>query len=202
MRLTLFLLGAILLLLPGCGGGGGGGGGAAPPIPIAIAPSTVSISPGQSVQFTGVIPGVVLANKVVWSITEGAAGGTITDSGLYTAPSTAGVYHVVATGFSFKNATGTVVVVVHTTLTVVPKTGTVNINGTIQFSGSVGGSTDQGINWSIQEGAAGGTITITGLYTAPSTPGTFHIIGTTKFDGTQDTATVIVTAGSASGTIQ
>ncbi len=200
MRLTILLLGAILLLLPGCGGGGGGG--VQPTIPIAIAPSTVSISPGESVQFTGVIPGVVLANKVVWTIAEGAAGGTISEFGLYTAPATAGTYHVVATGFSYKNATGTVVVVVHTVLTVAPKTGTVNVNGTIQFTGVVGGSTNQGITWSIQEGAAGGTITSTGLYTAPAAPGTFHIIGATKFDGTQDIAIIIVTAGSASGTIQ
>jgi len=37
---------------------------------------------------------------------------------------------------------------------------------------------DQHVTWDLEEGAAGGTITADGLYTAPSTTGTFHVRAT------------------------
>jgi hypothetical protein len=36
------------------------------------------------------------------------------------------------------------------------------------------------VTWSLREGAAAGTITADGLYTAPSTPGTFHLIASSS----------------------
>jgi PKD repeat protein len=39
-----------------------------------------------------------------------------------------------------------------------------------------------GVDWSVEEGDAGGTITPEGLYTAPSSPGTFHVVATSKSD--------------------
>src|SRR5271169_1868045 len=49
-----------------------------------------------------------------------------------------------------------------------------------QFSGwdSTVGQYD--VTWSLQEGAAAGTITADGLYTAPGTPGNFHLIATSS----------------------
>jgi len=38
------------------------------------------------------------------------------------------------------------------------------------------------VAWSLQEGASAGTITADGLYTAPSTPGTFQLIATSSHD--------------------
>jgi Galactose oxidase, central domain len=38
------------------------------------------------------------------------------------------------------------------------------------------------VMWSLEEGAAAGTLTDEGLYTAPSTPGTFHLIATSSHD--------------------
>jgi len=54
------------------------------------------------------------------------------------------------------------------------------IGGHQKFSGwdSTVGQYD--VTWSLQEGAAAGTITVDGLYTAPSTPGTFHLIATSS----------------------
>lgn len=57
---------------------------------LAILPSTVSLAAGASQAFTANAP-------VMWAVQEGAAGGSIGSStGVYTAPATAGTYHVLA----------------------------------------------------------------------------------------------------------
>jgi hypothetical protein len=51
------------------------------------------------------------------------------------------------------------------------------------------------VTWSVKEGASGGTITSAGLYSAPSTTGTFHVSVTSNADATKgDLATIAVTA--------
>lgn len=63
-----------------------------------------------------------------------------------------------------------------------------------QFTADVTGSTNKAVTWSVQE-SGGGTVTKAGLYTAPSTSGTFHVQATSAADPTKNaTATVIVTA--------
>lgn len=47
--------------------------------------------------------------------------------------------------------------------------------GTVQFAATLGGAAAT-VAWSVQEGAAGGTISAAGLYTAPAGAGTFHVI--------------------------
>lgn len=53
-------------------------------------------------------------------------------------------------------------------LTVNPPTGSVLTGDTLQFSVSVSGTEDQRVTWSVVEGPSCGTISSTGLYTAPS----------------------------------
>jgi N-acetylneuraminic acid mutarotase len=65
--------------------------------------------------------------------------------------------------------------------------------GMRSFSATV--STGGGVNWSIQEGSAGGTITTAGEYTAPNTTGTFHVIATSATNSSiTQAATVTVAA--------
>jgi hypothetical protein len=64
------------------------------------------------------------------------------------------------------------------TVTVSPSSAAVLPGGTQQFSASVNNSTNQSVTWSVQEGASGGTISSSGLYTAPSTQGTYHVVAT------------------------
>lgn len=56
------------------------------------------------------------------------------------------------------------------------------------FSAQVVGSADLGVNWSVQE-ANGGTAVQTGdntaTYTAPSQPGTYHVVATSRADSTK-----------------
>jgi Galactose oxidase, central domain/Kelch motif len=61
-----------------------------------------------------------------------------------------------------------------------PPSETLRIGGQRQFSGwdSTVGQYD--VTWSLREGAAAGTISAEGLYTAPNTPGNFHLIATSS----------------------
>jgi hypothetical protein len=71
---------------------------------VTIDPQSVVIRRGDSWIFTAIGTGVK------WSIQEGPAGGDVTSAGVYTAPATEGVYHVIATSVAdpSKSATGIV----------------------------------------------------------------------------------------------
>jgi len=120
---------------------------------------------------------------VNWSIKEGAAGGTISASGLYTAPATAGTYHVIATSQADTTKSATLAVTVTAVaVSVTAASATVYADGTDQFTAKVTGSSNTAVTWSIKEGSAGGTISATGLYTAPAAAGTYHVIATSQAD--------------------
>jgi hypothetical protein len=78
-------------------------------VSISISPASVTLAPGGTQAFTATVTGAS-NTAVTWSIQEGAAGGTITSGGSYTAPAAAGTYHVVATSQAdpTKSATATV----------------------------------------------------------------------------------------------
>jgi len=65
-------------------------------------------------------------------------------------------------------------------VSIYPASETLRTGGQRRFSGwdSTVGQYD--VIWSLQEGAAAGTITADGLYAAPSTPGTFHLVATSS----------------------
>lgn len=67
--------------------------------------------------------------------------------------------------------------------------------GTRQFTVS-GFSDDTFVTWSVLEGDSGGVITATGLYTAPVSTGTFHVIATGTADPTQKAASTVTVTGS------
>jgi hypothetical protein len=66
--------------------------------------------------------------------------------------------------------------------------------GSAAFSAAATGSAVTSVTWTIQEGAAGGTISASGAYTAPAASGTYHIIVRSVADTNQSaTATATVT---------
>jgi hypothetical protein len=133
----------------------------------------------------------------VWAVIEGAGGGTISDSGVYTAPSSAGVYHVTASFPSNSSVSATATVTVHPlppniSVSINPSMASVQTGHQQQFTASVSGSNNQNVVWSITE-STGGTITSGGLYTAPASAGIFHILAVAEIDSTKSaTATVTV----------
>lgn len=49
------------------------------------------------------------------------------------------------------------------------------------------------VTWSVEEGRSGGTVTLMGLYTAPNTPGVYHVVvERTDAKGIRAIATVTV----------
>lgn len=66
------------------------------------------------------------------------------------------------------------------TVSIYPSRETLRIGGQRQFSGWDSSVGQYDVTWSLQEGAAAGTITADGLYTAPTKPGNFHLIATSS----------------------
>jgi hypothetical protein len=65
-------------------------------------------------------------------------------------------------------------------ISIFPASETLRIAGQRRFSGWDSSVGQYDVTWSLQEGAAAGTITVDGLCTAPSTPGSFHLIATSS----------------------
>ena len=60
------------------------------------------------------------------------------------------------------------------TVTIAPAQAELAPGGTQAFASTVTGASGD-VVWSVAEGTAGGTVTAGGLYTAPGTPGTYHV---------------------------
>jgi hypothetical protein len=164
--------------------------------------TAATLAVGSKQTFTATITNTT--NTIVtWSVQEGAAGGSITTGGVYTAPNTAGTYHVIVTSKADTTKSVTISITVHLVVSVTPTTHTLTLLGKQTFTAGIVGSANTAVTWSVEEGAAGGTVTANGVYTAPNVPGTYHVIVTSQADATQQaSAAIVVQAGSASGTIQ
>jgi hypothetical protein len=169
-----------------CPGGSAG-------VEVSISPAVATVTPGSSRPFTANVTGTTDI-LVTWTVEE-AGGGTITSGGLYTAPTTTGTYHVVATSHAdpTKSAQATVTVIHGVTVTVVPAMITIAKQQTYRFLADVLGTTNTAVTWSVQE-AGGGSISGDGTYSAPASAGTFHVHATSVSDPTAyGQATVNVT---------
>ena len=154
--------------------------------PLQVTPGSATVNVGKTQQFTANGPGT-------WSVQEGT-GGTITTTGAYTAPTTAGTYHVALTNAA-TSASATVTVIPPVSVTVTPTAPTVAAKGTVQFIANLTNvpPSNAGVVWSVQE-AGGGTVSGAGLYTAPNAGGTFHVQVVTNADAlAAAVATVTVT---------
>ena len=175
---TVVLVAALLMLAAGCGSGGArtvtAPSPSVPAVMVAISPGTVRVNLGSGQNFTVAVTGSA-NTAVTWSVQEGAAGGTITAAGHYTAPSDAGVFHVVATSVADATKSATAVVTVPVALTISPSGARISPGGTQQFSATVRGTDNPAVRWSVRE-ANGGSITDSGLYTAPAYVGNFSVV--------------------------
>lgn len=127
MQINRFLLIMFLITLgivSGCGGGGNTAGG----VSVTVTPAKVTLGPGVSYQFKATVSGST-NNNVTWSVSEG--NGSVTEAGLYTAPSVAGTYYLKATSVAdpAKSAQATVTVV-SGSLSTNKYTGTISIENT------------------------------------------------------------------------
>lgn len=64
-------------------------------IAITVSPTKATLKPGEAKAFSAKVEGTE-DKEVVWTVQEGAKGGTIDKKGQYTAPEEVGTFHVVA----------------------------------------------------------------------------------------------------------
>lgn len=172
---------------------------------VEVTPATATLTTGGSRSFSCKV-GSSASAACTWSVLEGPPGGSVTRSGVYTAPAAEGTYHVVATSRAepSKTASATVTVTASSgsvAVTINPTTATLTTGASQTFSCGVIGSTDWACTWSVQEGSSGGSVTSGGVYTAPTTPGTYHVVATSNADPSKTaTATVTVTSAGPSVT--
>ena len=152
------------------------------PLPVAqvsVSPANASVATGASLQFTANVQNA--GQAVIWEVNNIQGGsavfGRITSSGFYSAPPLVpnlSVVTITAFLFSDSSVTGS------TNLTIVPPVPSVSISPstanvvsgqTFQFSAAVQNSS-AGVIWQVNGTPAGnavtGTITSSGLYTAPT----------------------------------
>lgn len=196
-----FLFG--LFLFVGCGGGGGGGStgittattgvttsttattatsattSTTAGIQVSVDPSSVTMLADDIQQFTATVTGTPNTG-VAWSILQGTDGGDIDNTGFYQAPSNQGDFTIVAISNADPAKTGTaqVHVLPGVIVTVNPQNVTLSKGQQVQFTATVENATNPAVTWSILAGTGvdGGTITSTGLYTAPQQLGIFNVM--------------------------
>jgi len=161
-------------------------------VAVAVAPLTAALLAGAQQQFAAAVTGTS-NTAVIWSVQE-SGGGTVSTAGLYTAPATGGTFHVRATSVAdpTKSASATVTVTA-VSVAVSPTSASVIAGNTRQFTATVTGTSNTAVTWSVQE-SGGGTVSASGLYTAPATAGTYRVRATSVADPTKSaSATVTVT---------
>jgi beta-glucanase (GH16 family) len=163
-----------------------------PVVGVTITPASVLLQPGTAQQFTATVSGSSNI-AVIWA----ATGGVITSTGMYTAPNNTGSYTVTATSVADTTKSASAAVTVNAAaiaVTISPKSASLVTGETQQFTATVTGTSDPGVNWS----ATGGSISSTGFYTAPSSAGMYAVTATSTADPTKSaTATVSVSASTA-----
>lgn len=157
---------------------------------LTIDPASVRLSPGSSQQFSATISGLE-DDSVDWQ----ASAGSISDSGFYVAPNSEGNYTVTATSRADDSLVAEASVSVGEPIIVTLRPGDIQVRpgDSQQFSVTVENAASDDVNWQVLE-ASGGTVTETGLYTAPSQPGVYTLQATSVSDATaSDSITVYVT---------
>src|SRR5216683_3005958 len=142
---------------------------------ITVSPTSTSVNTGGTIQFKATVQTTSANTAVTWK----ASIGTISATGLYTAPSTAGTATITvfshADTSKIATATATITVPGVSSVSVFPTAASVATSGTKQFTASVSGTvTNKSVTWK----AARGTITSSGVYTAPGSTGTDTVTAT------------------------
>ncbi len=161
-------------------------------VAVAVAPVTAALLAGAQQQFAAAVTGTS-NTAVIWSVQE-SGGGTVSTTGLYTAPATAGTYRVRATSIAdpTKSASATVSVTA-VSVAISPASASLITGNTRQFTATVTGTSNTAVTWAVQE-SGGGTVSATGLYTAPGNAGTYRVRATSVADPTKSASATVTVA--------
>jgi hypothetical protein len=160
-------------------------------VSISVSPTTASLQTGGQQQFSAYLSGTS-NTAVTWS----ASGGTVTTNGLYGAPSAAGTYTVTAVSAADSTKSASAIVTVSApqpiSVSISPTTVAMPEKWTQQFSASVSGSANTSVTWAIAKGT--GTISQSGVYTAPQAVETDVVTVTSQADNTKSASATITVA--------
>lgn len=148
-------------------------------ISVTVAPATASVFVNKTQQFTATVSGTT-DTAVTWSVAGGTSNGSISQTGLYTAPSAIpSPSQVMVTATSMANALQpasasamvTITAASNVAVSVSPSSANVANFSTQLFSANVTGSSNTAVSWNVN-GIAGGSqqdgyISSSGLYVAP-----------------------------------
>src|SRR6185295_6951713 len=173
-----------------------------------ITPNPVTVATGATQQFTATLTGTT--NQLVWwYVNGGSVNGTINSNGRYKAPSGAPAGPVTIRAVSAANSErqGTATITVAgapqvVAVSVSPASANVQTGATRQFTATVTGTANTAVVWQVNDVVGGdattGTISGSGLYTAPSSVpggnGNVTVRAVSQADNTKSgTAAVTVT---------
>lgn len=103
-RCKNILIVVLAACMAGCGGNGGSGPPPNPNVTVAVSGASTLLNTGAARTFTATVSGTS-NTAVTWSVVENG-GGSITQTGIYTAPAIPGTYTVKATSQANSNASG------------------------------------------------------------------------------------------------
>lgn len=181
----------------------------APPVSVSISPTTASVATGANQQFTATVTGTA-NTAVTWQVNGTTGGdtthGTISASGLYTAPAAVPspatvTVAAVSQADATKSASATVTVT-GVSVSISPTSASVAAGGNQQFTATVTGTSNTAVTWQVGGTTGGnstvGTISASGLFTAPAavpSPATVTVTCVSQADVTKSAAaTVTITA--------
>ena len=208
MKSRLLLLIVSLAILAGCGGGKSSSSTTTNSANVSISPTTASVPTNTTAQFSASVSNS--SSGVFWLVNGVIGGnltvGTISTSGLYTAPATVpspATVTITATSLAdtTQSTTATVTITAGTalSLTLSPSSVSIFTGRTQQFSTTFNTTANTSVTWQVNGVVGGdvthGTISSNGLYTAPPTvpsPATVTITAISQADPTK-TATAQVT---------
>ena len=216
--LRLSIVTCMLLSIAGCGGhssseSGGAGSSPSGTVAITISPTSATVAAGGTQQFQATVTGSS-NTSVQWQVNHIAGGnsqyGTISTNGLYTAPATGVPLQVTVTAVAIADTTKTASATVTVNpvpapppppppsavmVTISPTTALLAVSTTQQFTATVTGSSNTAVTWSV-DGVNGGnatvgTVSTSGLYTAPATPTAHTVTATSVADGTKSASAAV-----------
>lgn len=164
---------------------------------VRVSPPTATVRGGNTLQLAAVVLGPNNEphpdRRVSWS-SNAPAPGVHATTGVFTAPDVAGTYTVTATSLADPTRSGSARLSVRREVRVAPAWVTLAPLASQTFSARAYGLSNPAVVWSLQEGASAGTVTTSGVYTAPVTPGTYHLVASATANAqVQAVATIVVT---------
>jgi hypothetical protein len=188
-----------VLWMSGCGS-------SHPPVSISLTPGATALSVGQSQQFTAVVSNAS-NTAVAWSIQEGTAGGTITASGVYTAPMKAGTYHVVAASAAdaAKSASAAITTTAPAPAFTSAAPSAASEGVAYSYSLSATDPVKTAITYSLKSGPTGAAVSGSVLSWTPThaqsrTANSFDVLATTAAGGSADQTFTVTPLGIIRGT--